>query len=87
MGEKGGLDRGSFAAELRKQTTDYYRELLQNLQPPRPNAPKLPAENEKQQPSEQEQPQVSKAEARRETTSGLGDLAEIGGLGFLDADE
>lgn len=87
MGKKGGLDKGSFAAELRKQTTDFYRELVQDLRPPRPKAPKLPEKAEKQQQPEQEpRPTVSEAEARRETTEGLKDLAELGVLGFLAAD-
>jgi hypothetical protein len=85
MGKKGGLDRGSFAAEIRRQTTDFYGDLVQELRPPRPKAPKLPEAEEIQQPPEKAKP-VSEAKTRRETTEGLGDLSELARLGFLPED-
>jgi hypothetical protein len=82
MGKKGGLDRGSFAAEIRKQTTDFYRELVQDLRPPRPKAPKLPEKEEAQQPPKEPAPTASEAEVRREQTAGLGDLGKLGSFGW-----
>ena len=85
MGTKAGLTSGSFAAETRKQVTDFYRDLVQDLRPPRPKAPKLPQKEEKQQPpEEEEEPVVSESQARREQTAGIRDLGELGAFGFLD---
>jgi len=84
MGKKGGLDRGSFAAEIRKQVTDFYRELVQDLRPPRPKAPKLPEKEKTKQPSKEEpKPTTSEARVRREQSEGMGDLGELGRFGFL----
>jgi hypothetical protein len=83
MGKKGGLDRGSFAADTRAQVTDFYRELVQDLRPPRPTAPKLPEKDEAQQPPEEDQPPTTEAKARREQSEGLGDLDELGRFGFF----
>lgn len=49
MGIKRGKGRGSFVQDTRRQAVDFYRELVQNLRPWRPSAPKLraaPAETE-----------------------------------------
>ena len=87
MGKKGDLSRGSFAADSRRQITDFYRDLVQDLQPPRPKAPKLPEESEVQQPPEEDvQPAVSESSARRQQSEGLSDLAELGRHGFLEHD-
>lgn len=84
MGKKGGLDRGSFAAEIRKQVTDFYRELVQDLRPPRPKAPQLPGNEEAQQPpSEAPESTASEAQVRREQSAGLGDLGDLGKFSFL----
>lgn len=50
MGRKRGRKEGSFVAETRRQTTDFYRELVQGLMPPRTKAPKI-------RPDEQEPPE------------------------------
>lgn len=85
MGKKAGLDRGSFAVEIRRQATDFYRELVQNLRPPPAEAPKLPEKEEIQQPSSaQPHPGAPLSEARREQSEGLGDLGALGSAGFLD---
>lgn len=38
MGKKDGLKEGSFVAETRKQATEFYRDLVQGLMPPRTKA-------------------------------------------------
>jgi hypothetical protein len=83
MGKKAGLDRGSFAAEIRRQATDFYRELVQNLQPPPPRAPKLPAKEKEAAPEEEPKPVVSEARTRREQSAGMSDLGEFGAFGLL----
>ena len=87
MGKKGGLDHGSFAAEVRKQATDFYRDLVQDLRPPPPQAPKLPDKETEPQPKEEPKPDASEAQTRREHSAGLGDLGELGGLGYFPDDE
>jgi hypothetical protein len=84
MGKKGGLDRGSFVAEIRKQTTDFYRELVQDLRAPRPKAPKLPEREAAEEPVEEEpRPRSAEAQARRQQSKGLGDLGELDELGLV----
>jgi hypothetical protein len=86
MGKKAGLDRGSFAAEIRKQATDFYRDLVQNLRPPPTEAPKLPEKEEPQQPPPSQPGAAdSISKSRREQSGGLGDLAQLDSSGFLDA--
>lgn len=81
MGTKAGLGKGSFVAETRKQTTDFYRDLVQDLKPPQPKAPKLPTKEEEQQPPEIDTTAAkSESQARRQQSADLQDLAEIGGL-------
>jgi hypothetical protein len=88
MGKKAGLDRGSFAADIRKQATDFYRELVQELRPPPTEAPKLPEKEEIQHPpSEETSPATSVAETRREQAAGLGDLGALGSAGYLDRND
>jgi hypothetical protein len=88
MGKKGGLDRGSFAAEIRRQVTDFYRELVQDLRPPPAKAPQLPERDEKQQlPEEEPEPAGSVAQVRKEQSARLGDLAELRDLGYLPVSE
>jgi hypothetical protein len=42
MGKKGGRTEGSFVAETRRQATDFYRDLVQGLMPPRTQGAKDP---------------------------------------------
>lgn len=85
MGKKAGLDRGSFAAEIRKQTTDFYRDLVQNLRPPPTEAPKLPKTEDAQQPPDDDasSPDSSVSKVRSEQTKGMDDLAQLDSAGFL----
>ncbi len=80
MGKKGGRMEGSFITETRRQTTDFYRDLVQGLMPPQTKAPKL-REDESQadelgaaavQPSEK-----SEGDVRREHTSSIERLAKV----------
>jgi len=48
MGSKRGKGERSFVLETRKQANDFYRDLVQNLRPWRPSAPKLPDEPEEE---------------------------------------
>lgn len=85
MAKKGGLDKGSFAAGIRKQATDFYRDLVQDLVPPQPKAPKLPSKKDQQQPpTDEARPTRTEAEAVRSQSEGLGDLAELDADGLLD---
>ncbi len=78
MGKKDGRKDGSFVAETRKQTTDFYRDLVQGLVPPRTKAPKIREE----EPAEPEAtpiqaPEKSEDSARREHEASLQRLAEV----------
>ena len=78
MGRKRGRTEGSFVSETRRQTVDFYRDLVQNLTPPRPKAPQLPKVTEEQQPERQDADLgTSEAAARREQEAGLKQIAEI----------
>ncbi len=80
MGTKAGLGKGSFVAETRRQVTNFYRELVQDLRPPQPKAPKLPTKEEEQQPPDVEGVSPgSEADARKGQNADLQDLAVIGG--------
>lgn len=79
MGKKRGRSEGSFVAETRRQATDFYRDLVQGLMPPRTKAPKI-REEEKAAESESAatvKPEKSEGEARREQETGLQHLAEL----------
>jgi hypothetical protein len=79
MGRKRGRTEGSFVAETRRQAMDFYRDLVQDLQAPRPKAPRL------KEPEEQQQPEpagpaaapATESQIRREQGSGLGSIAEL----------
>lgn len=83
MGLKGGLGKGSFVTETRRQAMDFYRELVQDLRPPQPKAPKLPAKEEEQEAAKQVKPATSEPQARREQEKSLQDIGELGEFGFL----
>jgi hypothetical protein len=80
MGKKGGRMEGSFASEARRQTTEFYRDLVQGLVPPRTMAPRI-REDEKatveSQADATEVPEKSEAEARREHETSLQRLAQV----------
>lgn len=76
MGKKRGRSEGSFVAETRRQTTDFYRDLVQGLMPPRTRAPKIREDEEK--PSEPEQPVASgEGEASQDHGSSPQGLTEV----------
>lgn len=81
MGLKNGRGDGSFVAEICKQATVFYRDLVQDLQAAQPKAPQLsnkqPAENEDVSPA----PEIPESEsaARREQDVSLRNIAEIFG--------
>lgn len=80
MGKKRGRADGSFVAETRKQTTDFYRDLVQGLMPPRTKAPKLRDDEQKvpeADPPVPEPQENSESEARREREASLQRLADI----------
>lgn len=83
MGKKRGRTEGSFVTETRRQTMDFYGELVQELTPPQPKAPKMtPTEKEPAEP-EKPRPEKSEGQARREQTAGLGEIAEIVQIGSV----
>jgi hypothetical protein len=80
MGKKRGRTEGSFVAETRRQATDFYRDLVQGLMPPRTKAPKI--REDEQKPAEPDAapvptPEKSEGEARREREASLQRLAEV----------
>jgi hypothetical protein len=83
MGKKAGLDHGSFAAEIRRQTTDFYRDLVQNLRPPPAQAPKLPEQEETPSARDSVDGPETVSGVRNEQTKGLGDLAQLDSAGLL----
>jgi hypothetical protein len=80
MGKKKGRTEGSFVAETRRQTMDFYRDLVQDLQPPRPKAPRMKESAEQapedQAPASTEKP-VTEAQIRREQGGQLDSVAEL----------
>jgi len=80
MGKKRGRKEGSFVAETRRQATDFYRDLVQGLMPPRTKAPKIRHDEQKNAESEEKPPSTSKeseGQARREREASLQRLAEV----------
>jgi hypothetical protein len=47
MGKKGGRTEGSFITETRRQTTEFYRDLVQGLIPAQAKAPKIREDEQK----------------------------------------
>lgn len=77
MGKKRGRAEGSFVTETRRQLLDFYGELVQDLQPPRQKAPKLPKPTNESEPSQQAEPDATESRARREQQSGLDHIAQL----------
>lgn len=80
MGKKKGRTEGSFVSETRRQAMDFYRDLVQELQPPRPKAPRLKEPEEQQQPEPAEPTKAesqTESQIRREQESQLGSIAEL----------
>lgn len=78
MGKKDGRKEGSFVADTRRQTTDFYGDLVQGLMPPRTKAPKI-REDETIEPEVAPLAISNKSESavRREHDTSLQRLAEI----------
>jgi len=84
MGKKDGRKEGSFVAETQRQVTDFYRDLVQGLMPPRTKAPKIQEKEEgaKAAPAElSSPPQKSEAVVRREHEATFQRLAELMPIG------
>jgi hypothetical protein len=80
MGKKRGRADGSFVAETRGHTTDFYRDLVQGLMPPRTKAPKIREDDQKvaePDPPLETSREKSESEARRERETSLQRLADI----------
>jgi len=75
MGRKAGRGDGSFVAETRKQAMSFYRDLVQELRPPAPTAPKLGPSEEEEPAAEESAP--SEGQARREKDSSLKSIAAL----------
>lgn len=74
IGTKGGRGDGSFVDETCKQTTRFYRNLVQGLRAPQPKAPQLSEEAPTPAPQEPEQ---SEGAVRREHDLSLRSIAEM----------
>jgi hypothetical protein len=80
MGKKAGRMDGSFISETRRQTTDFYRDLVQGLMPPRTKAPKIREDEQKGDEATAvpiHAPERSEGDARREHTASLQRLAQV----------
>jgi hypothetical protein len=66
MGTKRGKGERSFVRETRQQAIDFYRDLVQELRPWRPSAPRLPDEPREVPPTPQAEPPPFTAEDARE---------------------
>ena len=80
MGKKGGRMEGSFIAETRRQTTDFYRDLVQGLMPPQTKAPKIRDDEQKAaglNTAQVHSPEKSEGEARKEHVASLQRLAQV----------
>lgn len=78
MGKKDGRKEGSFVAETQSQVTEFYRDLVQGLVPPRIKAPKLKADEEAPEPPEGPvKPERSEITVRREHETSIRRLAEM----------
>lgn len=76
IGGKGGRGDGSFVDETCKQTTRFYRDLVQGLRAPQPKAPQLAEKATSAASAETEQ---SESAARREKDLSLRTIAEMFG--------
>jgi hypothetical protein len=78
MGKKDGRKEGSFVADTRRQTTDFYRDLVQGLVPPRTKAPKIREEEAPEPDASPPTPsENSESAVRQEHDIGLQGLAEM----------
>jgi len=80
IGKKNGRGKGTFVGETRRQATDFYRDLVQGLMPPRTKAPKIREDEQEAaepDPAPPAGPQKSEGEARREHETSLQRLAEV----------
>ncbi|HSS05355.1 MAG TPA: hypothetical protein VLK89_09275 [Solirubrobacterales bacterium] len=79
MGRKGGRTDGSFTAETRRQTTEFYRDLVQGLMPPQTKAPRIREDEQKTTDPDEGPAPVPKAakETRGELDSTLLRFAEF----------
>jgi hypothetical protein len=78
MGKKGGRMDGSFIVETRRQTTEFYRDLVQGLMPPQTKAPKIREDEQKtSEPDEAAAPARIEGEATREPDPSLPAPAEF----------
>jgi hypothetical protein len=80
MGKKDGRKEGSFVAETQRQVTEFYRDLVQGLMPPRTKAPKIKekeGEAAEPVPPTPPTPQKSEVAVRRDREVGLQRLAEL----------
>jgi hypothetical protein len=79
MGRKGGRKERSLVAETRKQVTDFYRDLVQGLVPPRTKAPKIREDEKKKSEMDTSLPPEPKveSEAKRQQEAQLRRPAEV----------
>jgi hypothetical protein len=71
MGTKRGKGERSFVLETRRQAVDFYRELVQNLRPWRPSAPRLPEEDDDVSRAPHPEPPAFSSADAREATEGV----------------
>lgn len=76
---KAGNGAGSFVEEVRRQTVDFYRDLVQDLKPPPPTTPKLPhaEEPEPRLPVPPAEAEATESQVRREHGLGLQNIVGL----------
>jgi hypothetical protein len=77
---KAGSGAGSFVEEVRRQTVDFYRDLVQDLKPPPPSTPKLPdaeEQDEAQPAAPSPEAEATEGQVRREHGLGMQNIAGL----------
>jgi hypothetical protein len=78
MGKKDGRKEGSFVAETQRQVTEFYRDIVQGLVPPRTKAPRIQEEEVGESATDPPPaPEKSEIMVRREHETNLQHLAEM----------
>ncbi len=69
--------------ETRRQTMDFYRDLVQDLKPPQPKPPKMAPAPGPEKTEGQAEPKKSEGRARREQIAGLDEIASVVQIGAM----
>jgi len=79
MGRKRGKKSGSFISETQRQLVSFYRDVVQDLSPPKQKAPKLPETTK----GEDEAPRREEEKESRKADEQVAHIAQLAEIGFL----